>query len=105
MTALLTLLPHHLNSAGALHGSVSATIVDWAGGMAIASLGREKTGLSTDMHISFLSAAREGEVIWIKAEAKKLGATLGFTAVEIRKRDENGEVLISGLHTKYVKQR
>jgi hypothetical protein len=43
--ARLTLSQNHMNAGQSLHGSVSATIVDWAGGMAISTWDlREKSG-------------------------------------------------------------
>jgi acyl-coenzyme A thioesterase 13 len=48
-TARLTLGKNHVNSRGTIHGAVSATIVDWSGGLAISTHGLEKTGASVDM--------------------------------------------------------
>jgi acyl-coenzyme A thioesterase 13 len=104
--ARLRLEPVHLNSKRTLHGSVSATIVDWAGGMAIASTGREKTGVSTDIHISYVSAARDGDVIEIEASVSRIGRSLAYTTVEIRKAGAEdgtkGPVVCTGSHTKYL---
>lgn len=96
----------HLNSKGTLHGTVSTCLIDWAGGLAIAATGMDKSGVSTDMHTSFVSTAREGDVLEISAHASKVGGTLAFTHVETRKVEENGEstVVSTGSHTKYVKQ-
>ena len=96
----------HLNSKGGLHGVVSACIVDWAGGMAIASTGREKTGVSTDMHVTYVSSAKEGDTLEIEGKVNKVGRMLGFTAVEIRKVDGQGgagTMVCAGTHTKYIK--
>ena len=49
VTARLTLDKNHVNSRGTIHGAVSATIVDWSGGLAISTYGLEKTGASVDM--------------------------------------------------------
>ena len=98
--------PCHLNSKGTLHGTVSACLTDWAGGLAIATHGREKTGVSTDIHTTFISTAKEGDVLEIQGRANKVGGTLAFTSVEIRKAGEDGasSVISTGSHTKYVKQ-
>ena len=107
VTARLVVKPRHLNSKGTLHGTVSACLTDWAGGLAIATHGREKTGVSTDIHTTFVSTAREGDVLEIKGRADKVGGTLAFTSVEIRKvggDDGAGSVVAMGSHTKYVKQ-
>ena len=104
--ARMLLQPVHLNSKKTLHGSVSATIVDWAGGMAIASTGRDKTGVSTDIHISYVSAARDNDVIEIEAWVSRVGKSLAYTMVEIRKvaadPGSKGAVVCTGSHTKYL---
>ncbi|KAK8878723.1 HotDog domain-containing protein [Apiospora arundinis] len=99
---------NHMNSSGGLHGSVSATIVDWAGGMAIATWDlRDKTGVSVDIHVRYLSSAKEGDEIEIEATADKVGGSVGFTSVTISKLVDGkaGPVVASGTHTKYVKVR
>src|ERR1700722_13537505 len=59
--ARLELTKNHVNSKGGLHGIVSACLIDWVGGLAIASYDRrDQTGVSTDMHITYISSAREG---------------------------------------------
>ncbi|KAH8909231.1 Thioesterase/thiol ester dehydrase-isomerase [Coniochaeta sp. PMI_546] len=103
----LTLQPVHLNSKRTLHGSVSATIVDWAGGMAIASTGLHKTGVSTDIHISYVSTAKDNDMIEIEAWVSKVGRSLAYTMVEIRKVGVGGIggkglIVCTGSHTKYL---
>lgn len=100
IVAKLSIETNHVNSKGGIHGAVSATIVDWAGGMAIASTGAEKTGVSTDIHISYVNTARVGDVLTIEGRVSKVGRSLAYTSVEIRRGD--GAVVCSGLHTKYV---
>ena len=80
-------------------------MTDWAGGLAIATHGREKTGVSTDIHTTFMSTAKEGDELEIEGRANKVGGTLAFTSVEIRKVGGDGAscVVSVGSHTKYVK--
>ena len=106
ITAQLRVRPCHLNSKNTLHGTVSACITDWAGSMCVAATGREKVGASTDIHTSFISTAREGDLLRISARAAKVGGTLAFTTVDIEKIGNNGEsaIVTTGSHTKYVKQ-
>ncbi len=94
----------HINSKKILHGAVSATLVDWAGGMAIASTGRDRTGVSVDIHVSYASAAREGDTLEIEAWVNRLGKKLAFTTVEIRRLGSEGKtaVVATGSHTKYL---
>ena len=61
----LVLEPQHLNSKGSIHGSVSAAIVDWASGNALATMGSH-SGLSVDMHVTFLNTCKGGEKMIIK---------------------------------------
>ncbi|KAM0800689.1 thioesterase family protein [Usnea florida] len=100
-TATLAVQPCHVNSKGTLHGSVSACLIDWAGGMAIATDGRESTGVSTDIQMSCVGAAREGDVLEVEGWVRKVGGSLAFTGVEVRR--EGGGVVATGSHTKYVK--
>ncbi|KAL9104689.1 MAG: hypothetical protein Q9163_000367 [Psora crenata] len=95
----------HLNSKGTLHGTVSACLTDWAGGLAVVSTGLEKTGVSTDIHTTYMSTAKEDDLLVIEGKATKVGATLGFTIVHIAKLDKDGRELpvCTGTHTKYVK--
>jgi acyl-coenzyme A thioesterase 13 len=104
--ARLPLTNNHVNFHRGIHGSVSATLIDWVGGLAIAAWdNREKTGVSTDIHISYQSSAKEGDVIEIEGRASKVGGTLAFTTATIWKLVDGkpGPVVASGSHTKFVK--
>ncbi|KAJ7135785.1 HotDog domain-containing protein, partial [Mycena epipterygia] len=101
----LVVLPVHLNSKAVLHGSLSATLVDLVAGLAIVSTGSPKTGLSTDLHVSFVSSAREGDTLWVEGIAERVGGTLAFTRVRVEKEVGNGAeraLVATGSHTKYV---
>ena len=105
ISAHLKVTEVHLNSKGSLHGTVSACLTDWAGGLAIASTGLEKTGISTDIHTTYVSTAKKDDLLWIEGRATKVGGTLGFTTVHIARCEEDGNrvPVCSGTHTKYVK--
>ncbi|KAI6349196.1 hypothetical protein MCOR25_010702 [Pyricularia grisea] len=113
VVAHLPLESQHINSKKILHGSVSATLIDWAGGMSIAAAKElEKTGVSVDIHVSYVGAAKEGDVLEIESWVSKVGRNLAFTSVEIRKAvldtdgtpkyGEKGQVVATGSHTKYL---
>lgn len=108
LEASLEVLPVHMNSKGTLHGTVSACIIDCTGGLVIAATGREQTGLSTDIHVTYVSTAKIGDTLVIQARANKVGASLAFTAVNIEKHSigstEPGGLVATGTHTKYIKQ-
>lgn len=101
--AHLKVLPVHVNSKGTLHGVVSSCLMDWIGGMAIASTGLDNSGLSTDIHTTFVSTAQEGDLLEMVGKASKVGASLAFTTIEIRHAGQGGRVVAHGTHTKYVK--
>ncbi|EAW06261.1 PaaI family thioesterase [Aspergillus clavatus NRRL 1] len=103
--ARIQVAPHHLNSKGTLHGSFSASVTDWAGGLAIASCGHDTTGVSTNIHVSYLSTATTGDVLEIEGRADRLGRTLAFTSVVISKVSGTGQktLVAQGSHTKYLK--
>ncbi|KAL8951103.1 MAG: hypothetical protein Q9222_002907 [Ikaeria aurantiellina] len=94
----------HVNSKATLHGVVSSCLMDWAGGMAIASTGLDSSGLSTDIHTTYVSVAREGDLLEIQGKAAHVGNSLAFTTVEIRHAGDGGKVVAHGTHTKYVKR-
>ncbi|VTT63740.1 unnamed protein product [Fusarium fujikuroi] len=106
VTTRLVLNENHLNSSGNLHGAVSATIIDFTTGLAIASWDlRDTTGASVDMHISYLSAARLGDTVEIVSTAEKVGGSVAFTSIRISKVEKDGglKLVTLGQHTKYVK--
>ncbi|KAF1967536.1 acyl-coenzyme A thioesteras-like protein 13 [Bimuria novae-zelandiae CBS 107.79] len=104
--ARLMLTKNHVNSHGGIHGSTSATFIDWVGGIAIAAWDkRTKTGVSTDIHVTYQSSAKVGDEIEIEGVATKVGGTLAFTRCSIYKLvdGERGSVIAEGTHTKFVK--
>ncbi|KAK3058343.1 hypothetical protein LTR09_001421 [Extremus antarcticus] len=106
VVARLPLEKNHMNSGGSLHGAVSATIMDWMGGMAISSHDcRDKSGVSVDIHVTYQSAAKIGEEIEIEGIAERVGGSLAFTKINIYKVEDGqrGKIVASGTHTKFVK--
>ncbi|KAL9932909.1 hypothetical protein V8E36_008164 [Tilletia maclaganii] len=111
--AHLPLSAVHLNSHQSLHGAVAATIVDWVGGIVIATFPRSPTtttsrppgggdgasaeatppppsalttprGVSVDIHLRYLSAAAKlGHTLQIRAWSHKIGRTLAFVTVQL----------------------
>ncbi|KAK2625275.1 hypothetical protein QTJ16_005644 [Diplocarpon rosae] len=100
--ARLTLAKNHVNSRGTIHGAVSAAIVDWSGGLAIATHGMEKTGASIDIHITYIGTAQVGETIEVEALANKVGRSVAFTTIRISKLVDGkpGPVVVTASHTK-----
>jgi acyl-coenzyme A thioesterase 13 len=104
MQARLKLTAEHVNSRGTIHGAVSAAIIDWAGGMSIATHGYERTGASIDIHISYLSTATVGDTLEISAVADRVGRSMAFTTVKISRvvDGEVGPLVSRGSHTKFL---
>ncbi|KAI5296557.1 hypothetical protein KEM52_000252 [Ascosphaera acerosa] len=93
----------HMNSHNGLHGVFSACVTDWAGGMAIATHGWQSTGVSVDIHVTYLTAAQVGDLLEIEATADKIGSQMAFTTINISKIVDDGRVLVAkGSHTKFV---
>lgn len=104
--ARLQLDKNHTNSKGSLHGTMTACIIDWIAGMVIASYGSTYTGVSTDIHVSYLAGANEGEILEITGRSMKMGKALAFVSADIIKvKDGESVVIATGLHTKYVRQK
>jgi acyl-coenzyme A thioesterase 13 len=102
--AHLTLAPIHVNSRKTLHGGVTATLVDWAGGLAIATHGLEKTGASVDIHVTYISTAHVGDTIEIEGTANRVGRSMAFTTVKITKLGDTPVIVATASHTKYIRQ-
>jgi acyl-coenzyme A thioesterase 13 len=108
--ATLPLSAPHINSKSILHGSVTATIIDWIGGLCVASASSNplsaNRGVSVDIHVSYTGGARLGEELLIVGSLDKLGKRMAFVRVEIRARklgsEDEGGVVATGSHTKFV---
>lgn len=101
VTSRLPLTDKHLNANNTIHGAVIASIVDWAGGLAIASHGLEATGVSISIHVDYIGIAKAGDTIEIEATANKVGRTMAFTTIKIS-RVSDGAVVATASHTKYI---
>ncbi|KAG0367633.1 HotDog domain-containing protein [Gamsiella multidivaricata] len=98
--AELKITPQHLNRLGGCHGGLLSTIVDVGGSLAIAADDMLATGMSTDISVSFVSAAQLDDTLSINSRCLKIGGSLAFTDVEITTRDR---VVALGRHTKFVR--
>ena len=61
--------------------------------------------MSTDIHISYQSSAKDGDTIEIEGRADKVGGSLAFTRATIWKvvDDQPGPIVAIGSHTKFVR--
>ncbi|XP_041664567.1 acyl-coenzyme A thioesterase 13 [Cheilinus undulatus] len=91
----------HTNRGGTLHGGLTATLVDVISTVAIMNTERGAPGVSVDMNITYMSAAKMGEDILITAQVLKQGRTLAFASVDLTNK-VTGKIIAQGRHTKHL---
>ncbi|XP_066530125.1 acyl-coenzyme A thioesterase 13 [Hoplias malabaricus] len=91
----------HTNRGGTLHGGLTATLVDVISTTAIMYSERGAPGVSVDMNITYMNAAKIGEDILITAQVLKQGRTLAFATVDLTNK-ANGKLIAQGRHTKHL---
>lgn len=88
------------NTYKTLHGGAIATIIDVVGTMAIMTEDCTRAGVSVDMNITYIAAAKRGEKVRIEGKLlKKLGRKLGYTQVDLYDA-ATGKMIATGRHTK-----
>ena len=100
----MTVEQEHCNYYGTLHGGCTATLVDVISTFALAQDTEESLkhlGVSVNMNIDYMKAAKLGSEIIIDAQLKKRGKQLAFLDVEIRDK-ETSALLAKGSHTKFI---
>ena len=80
-----------LNMYGTLHGGISATIVDVLTNV-------DRLAISTELNMSYLGTAKEGDVVVFETELMKEGKTLNFLTCSGKIKDTESHV-IAGRHT------
>lgn len=91
----------HTNRGGTLHGGMTATLIDIISTTALMYTERGAPGVSVDMNITYMNAAKVGEDIVITAQVLKQGRTLAFTTVDLINK-ANGKLIAQGRHTKHL---
>ncbi|KAM6974704.1 acyl-coenzyme A thioesterase 13 [Tautogolabrus adspersus] len=91
----------HTNRGGTLHGGLTATLVDVISTVAILNTERAAPGVSVDMNITYMSAAKIGEDVLITAQVLKQGRTLAFASVDLTNK-ATGKIIAQGRHTKHL---
>ena len=100
--ARLPVTPAVQNLGGALHGGAICTLVDDVGSIAIMSADRDmRPGVSTDLNVSFLAPGKGGGAVIALATALKVGRTLAFVTVDVR-REDDGVLVAQGRMTKHL---
>merc|ERR1712004_954269 len=101
LRAEMTVTEDHQNRGGTLHGGMTATLVDALSTIGLMTTGEGRPGVSVNINVSYISAARVGEDIVIESETLKLGRTLAFLKVDISRKSD-GKLIASGSHTKHL---
>ncbi|XP_069941973.1 acyl-coenzyme A thioesterase 13 isoform X1 [Cherax quadricarinatus] len=91
----------HTNRIGVLHGGFTAMLVDAVSTMALRTTEKAVPGISVDISVTYLRAAKTGEEIMINAETLKIGRSLAFLSVDITNK-ESGALIAKGSHTKFM---
>ncbi|CAL4972823.1 unnamed protein product [Urochloa decumbens] len=96
-----TVPPRLTDASKRMHGGALASLVDLVGSAMIFAGGSPTTGVSLEITISYLNAARANEEIEIDARVVGIRERTGCVTVEVRKK-ATGEVIAHGRHTKYL---
>ncbi|KAG7458132.1 hypothetical protein MATL_G00234960 [Megalops atlanticus] len=91
----------HTNRGGTLHGGLTATLVDVISTTALMYTERGAPGVSVDMNITYMNAAKLGEDVIITAQVLKQGRTLAFATVDLTSK-ATGKLIAQGRHTKHL---
>ncbi|XP_044150576.1 acyl-coenzyme A thioesterase 13 [Bufo gargarizans] len=91
----------HTNRLGTMHGGFTATLVDTVSTVALLNTERGAAGVSVDMNITYMNAAKIGESVLITAQILKQGRTLAFATVDLVNK-ETGKLIAQGRHTKHL---
>jgi len=69
-----TIGKHNLNRLSTLHGGLICSLVDTMGSLALASKGLYSTGVSTDIHTTFVKAAgTKGDQVKVEGRVTSMG--------------------------------
>ncbi|KAH9308029.1 hypothetical protein KI387_035940 [Taxus chinensis] len=93
--------PRLVNAGKFMHGGATAAFVDVIGSAAIFTTGATSSGVSVEINVSYLDAAKLGEEIEIDAKVLRIGRVIAFVNVDLRKK-ETGQLVAQGRHTKYL---
>uniref|UniRef100_A0A0N5AQ08 Acyl-coenzyme A thioesterase 13 n=1 Tax=Syphacia muris TaxID=451379 RepID=A0A0N5AQ08_9BILA len=88
-----------VNPYGTLHGGCTATLVDIVTTMALTATPRAQPGVSVDLSVSYLAAAKLGETIVVDASVLRAGKMLAYTRADVFRKSDNALVAV-GQHTK-----
>lgn len=58
-------------------------------------------GVSTDIHVTYINGAKQGDNVSIEASTVKAGKNLAYLECFLKEKN-SGKILAKGLHTKFV---
>ena len=89
------------NPHASLHGGAIATLVDQAGTIAIMTADRSgRPGVTTDLNVTYLAPAPVGTTVIADGVVLKIGKTLAFVSVDIRRQHDDA-LVAQGRMTKF----
>ena len=95
----MPVMPEMGNLNGTLHGGAIASIIDVSTTIAVMSLDRKnRTNVSAELNMSFLSSAPVGSDILILSQVDRIGKNVAFTQCWLY--NDKKELLVSGRHIK-----
>jgi acyl-coenzyme A thioesterase 13 len=100
-TVELAVTPELQNPNGSLHGGAVASLIDYAGTVAIMSADRDgRPGVTTDLNTTYLAATPGGDTAIAEATVLKVGRTLAFVTCDVRRKSD-GALVAQGRMTKF----
>ncbi|XP_054085248.1 acyl-coenzyme A thioesterase 13-like isoform X4 [Zeugodacus cucurbitae] len=99
-TAEFKVEPEHVNRGGFLHGGFTATVVDMVTTYALMSKPCNP-GVTVDLHVTYLKAAKEGDTIVVSANTIRAGKKLAFIECVLMQKND-GAIVAKGSQTKFV---
>lgn len=87
----------HTNPNGVMHGGVATSVMDEATGAVIASVRgidvmRRQPHATVEMSVSFIAGVWPGDDLVFEARATRVGRTVAFSEVTVRRRNEEKPV-------------
>ncbi len=91
-----------------LHGGAIASLVDAVTTIALFNTTNKKPGISVNMNVNYLKAAKLNETILIEGKVTKAGSKLAYLEAKLFIKDSNSfelnkdRLVAVGFHTKYI---
>uniref|UniRef100_A0A914NW14 Thioesterase domain-containing protein n=1 Tax=Meloidogyne incognita TaxID=6306 RepID=A0A914NW14_MELIC len=89
LTAEFTVLEEHVNDKGTIYGGLLAALVDVLTATCVKLVLPESRIVSIELAVSYLSAAKIGENVFIEANCVKAGKSIAFTNACFYRRSDN----------------